>query len=60
VDTNGDARWYIDGDLKQTVAGAISTTTNLGAALMAGATTTELVVVECDYLLVEANRDWTV
>ena len=60
VDTNGDARWYIDSDLKQTVAGAVSTTTNMGVALMAGATTTQTSVVECDYILVEANRDWTV
>ena len=60
VDTNGDARWYIDTDLKQTVAGAVSTTTNMGIAIMAGATTTDFSVLECDYLLVEANRDWTV
>ena len=60
VDTNGDANWYVDNVLEQTVAGAISTTTNVGAAFMAGATTTELVVVEMDYLLVTANRDWTV
>ncbi|MCH8168251.1 MAG: hypothetical protein IIC03_10045 [Proteobacteria bacterium] len=37
VDTNGDARWYIDSDLKQTVAGAVSTTANMGIAIMAGA-----------------------
>jgi len=60
VDTNGTARWLIDGVLKQTVKGAISTSTNVAAALMAGATTTQFNIVECDYLLVSANRDWTV
>jgi hypothetical protein len=60
VDPNGTARWYINGDLKQTVAGACSTTSDYAACLAAAANTTELVIVECDYLLVEANRDWTV
>ena len=60
VDTNGTARWYIDGALKQTVVGAVSTTTNFAACLAAGANTTELVIFDVDYLLVQANRDWTV
>ena len=59
VDNNGTARWYIDGVLKQTVVGAVSTTTNFAAVLATGATTTTAVVVDCDYLLVQANRDWT-
>lgn len=59
VDTNGTTRWYINGDLKQTVAGACSTTSDFAVALAAAANTTELVIVECDYLLVTANRDWT-
>lgn len=29
VDPNGTARWYVNGDLKQTVEGAVSTTTDL-------------------------------
>ena len=60
VDPNGTARWYIDGVIKQTVKGAASTSTNMAVCLAAGANTTELNVVECDYILVEANRDWTV
>ena len=58
VDTNGTCRWYIDGDLKQTVKGACSTTTNLAVCLAAAANTTELAIMDVDYLLVKANRDW--
>lgn len=58
VDPNGDTRWFINGDLKQSVAEACSTTSNLAAVVACAANTTELVVAEVDYLLVEANRDW--
>ena len=58
VAPNGTTRWYIDGDLKQTVAGACSTTTNLAVCLAAAANTTELAIMDVDYLLVKANRDW--
>ena len=57
---NGTARWYIDGVLKKTVSGAASTTSDYAVCLAAGANTTELVIFDCDYILVEANRDWTV
>lgn len=60
VETNGTARWFINGDLKQTVVGACSTTSDLAVVLACAANTTELVIAECDYLLVSANRDWTV
>ena len=60
VDNNGTARWYIDGVLKQTVAGACSTTTNMAVCLAAAANTTQLVIMDCDYIEVTANRDWTV
>ncbi len=60
VSPNGSTSWYIDGVLKQTVAGACSTTTNMAAVLACGANTTQLVIMDVDYLLVEANRDWTV
>jgi len=59
VDPNGTARWYIDGDLKQTVEGAVSTTTDF--AVCCGVTnngTAEATVMDVDYLLVEANRDF--
>ena len=58
VAPNGTARWYIDGDLKQTVEGACSTTTDLAVCLAAAANTTELAIMDVDYLLVKANRDW--
>ncbi|MAH47122.1 hypothetical protein CMI37_14945 [Candidatus Pacearchaeota archaeon] len=60
VAPNGTVRWYIDGVLLQTVVGAVSTTTNFAVCLAAAANTTEFAIVHCDYLLVEANRDWTV
>ena len=60
VDPNGDARWFIDGSLKQSVAGACSTTSDFAAVLACGANTTQLVIADLDYLLVTANRDWTV
>ena len=60
VMSNGTAYWYIDGVLKKTVEGAASTTTNVAVCLAAAANTTELAILECDYLMVESNRDWTV
>ena len=57
---NGQCEWWIDGVLKKTVAGATSTSTNMAVCLAAAANDTELAIMECDYLLVEANRDWTV
>ena len=58
IDPNGTARWYIDGVLKQTVTGAVSTTTDLACILMVEAKGTAVESVDVDYLLVEANRDW--
>jgi len=60
VMSNGTAYWYIDGVLKKTVTGAASTTTNVAVCLAAAANTTQMAIIECDYLTVEANRDWTV
>ena len=60
IDTNGTVRWYIDGDLKQTVANAVSTTVLLAALVGAWGTTTTATDIDCDYLAVEANRDWTI
>ena len=57
---NGTCYWYIDGVLKQNVENAASTTTDYAVCLAAGANTTQLVIFDCDYLMVEANRDWTV
>ena len=60
ISSNGTALWYIDGVLKQTVTGAASTSTNMAVCLAAAANTTELSIMDVDYLSVEANRDWTV
>lgn len=60
VDTNGTARWFIDEVLLQTVKGAVSTTTDFAVCLAAAANSGEVAIVDCDYMLVTANRDWTV
>jgi len=59
VDPNGTARHYIDGVLLQTTEGAVSTTTDF--AVCCGVTENsggDAAVMDVDYLLVEANRDW--
>ena len=60
VDPNGTARWYIDGDLKKTLSGAVSTTTDMAVMAMLEnlANTSGTETCEIDYILVEANRDW--
>jgi len=59
IDPNGTARWYIDGVLKQTVEGAVSLTEDLACEAILE---TKCVCEDCDidYILIEANRDWTV
>jgi len=61
VDPNGAARWYINGILEQSVGAglAATTTTLLGACVGCWGTTTTAATIDVDYLLVEANRDWT-
>lgn len=60
IDRNGTVRWYIDGVLKQTVANAVSTTTLQCAGVGAWGTTTTATDIDCDYIAIEAERDWTV
>ena len=57
---DGTARWYIDGVLVQTVTGAISTTTDLNFVAAVSANTSQPAEMDLDYVLIEANRDWTV
>ena len=57
---NGTAFWYINGELKQTVANAVSTTVVQGAYVACFGTTTTAASVDVDYLYVSCNRDWTV
>ena len=57
---NGRVDWYIDGVLKQTVAGAVSTSVDLACQLgleIKGTGSNEL--LDVDYILIRANRDWT-
>jgi len=60
VDPNGDTRWYVDGVLKKSVSTAASLTSDMAAVVAFAANTTELVIGDVDYILVTANRDWTV
>ena len=57
---NGTARWYVDGVLKQTKTGAVSTTTDLALLAMIEARAASNEYVYLDYIYVSANRDWTV
>jgi hypothetical protein len=60
IDPDGTARWYIDGVLKQTVEGAVSTTTDLGFQCMLETEGSTAETMDVDYISVKANRDWTV
>jgi hypothetical protein len=61
VDPNGAARWYINGVLEQSVGAGLAATptTLLGALCGTWGTTTTVSDLDCDYLMVSANRDWT-
>ncbi len=60
IDNNGTARWFIDGVLKQTKAGAISTSDDICAKFLVEEKATGNATADLDYILIEANRDWTV
>ena len=60
VDNNGTARWFINGVLEQTKAGAISTTVVHSAMIGVMATTTTAPTADVDYFYISCNRDWTV
>ena len=59
VDNNGTARWFINGELEQTVEGAISTTTVMSAMIAVVYTASAVATLDVDYLYISANRDWT-
>ena len=56
---NGRVEWYIDGVLKQTVAGAVSTSVDLCLNVIVESKTTAVKTLDVDYIKVWANRDWT-
>ena len=57
---NGTCRWYIDGELKQTTTGAVSTTVDLACQLIVEAKTTTALTMDVDYFYVSAARDFTI
>jgi|TARA_R110002110_G_scaffold204525_1_gene415917 hypothetical protein len=59
IDSNGTCRWYIDGVLKQTKVNAVDPNELLSAGVGSWGTTTTATDIDCDYLAVEGNRDWT-
>jgi len=61
IDSDGGARWYINGKLEQTVGAGLAVTvgTLLGAEVGVYGTAATTTDVDIDYILVEANRDWT-
>lgn len=59
IDNNGTARWFINGALKQTVAGAASLTTDLKAFFAVGASANTIATMDADYWMVRGNRDET-
>ena len=56
---NGTASWFIDGVLIKTVTGAVATGTDLSLILALEAKGANIEIMHVDYLMVEANRDWT-
>ena len=59
VAINGTARWYVNGVLKQTVTGAVSTSTDLAVMAMIETRAASNEYAWIDYIAIEANRDWT-
>lgn len=60
IDPDGTARFYVDGVLRQTVTGAVSTTVDQRLVLMVEAKSAAIESVDVDYVGIKANRDWTV
>ena len=60
VGNNGTARWFVNGVLKKTQAGAVSTSTDLAVLLMVATYGAAIESVDVDYISITANRDWTV
>ncbi len=58
--SNGDARFYIDNELKQTVVGAVSTTTIIGLCEGVEAKGAAIETLDTDYISLKANREQAV
>lgn len=61
VDPNGTARYYVNGNLESTVtdAATVTTTDMLGVIVGCFGTAVAVADLDVDYVLVNANRDWT-
>jgi hypothetical protein len=59
VGPSGTARFFVNGALKKTVKGAVSTTVDLAVVCMVEAKTAAIETVDVDYIEIKANRDWT-
>ena len=51
---------FVDGKLKKTLRGAVSTTVDLCLSLIAETKVTTEAKIVADYLTVKSNRDWAV
>ena len=60
IDPNGTVRWYVDGELVNTVVNAASTTVLMGAVAAVESKGSNIEEMDVNYLLFRANRDWTV
>jgi len=60
IDTNGTARWYVNGNLEKTLVGAVAPTTVFGLICGVEAKGANVEELDVDYLLLRANRDWTI
>ena len=60
VDNNGTARWYIDGVLLKTLAGAVSTSVDLAVLAIVETKANSVEYAKVDYVWLSGNRDWTV
>ena len=60
IHENGKCDWYVNGALKQSKSGAVSTTVDLACQLVLEAKTTTALTMDVDYFYVSASRDWTV
>ncbi len=58
IDPDGKGRWYINGELEKELAGAVSTTTKLGAVAIVEAAGAAIETLDVDYFAVRAERDW--
>lgn len=58
ADTNGTGRWYINGVLVKTLAGAVSTSVNLALSLIIEEKVTGTATIDVDFMGFRANRHW--